>query len=138
MSANTEIVRNAFTSWMNGTGSITSIFADDMQWEIVGHSAASRSYANTRDFIDAVLAPFARRFSTADPFRPRTIRGIYTDDAQNIVIVVWDGRGTTISGTVYANTYAWIMRLANGKVAQGTAFYDSISFNELWETVAEG
>jgi ketosteroid isomerase-like protein len=33
----------------------------------------------------------------------------------------------------YANTYAWIVTLKNGLVVSGTAFYDSISFNKLWE-----
>ena len=32
----------------------------------------------------------------------------------------------------YENSYAWIMRLRDGKVVDGTAFYDSISFNDLW------
>jgi uncharacterized protein len=38
-------------------------------------------------------------------------------------------------GTVYENTYVWIMTLRGGKVVDGTAFYDSIAFNELWQTV---
>jgi hypothetical protein len=29
-----------------------------MTWRIEGHSAASRAYANRREFIDEVLAPF--------------------------------------------------------------------------------
>ncbi len=45
--------------------------------------------------------------------------------------VVWDGEGTTIAGTTYRNTSAWFMTLADGKVINGTAFYDSIAFHEL-------
>jgi uncharacterized protein len=33
-------------------------------------------------------------------------------------------------------TYAWIMKMHDGKVVDGTAFYDSISFNELWTSTA--
>jgi ketosteroid isomerase-like protein len=106
------------------------------QWEIVGHSAASRKYANKQEFIDQVLAPFRARFSIEQPFRPVTIRGIFADDASSTVIVLWDGLGTTRDGTRYDNTYAWFMRLDDGAVIDGTAFYDSISFNELWETVS--
>jgi uncharacterized protein len=47
-----------------------------MTWEIVGHSAASRKYATKQEFIDQVLAPLGARFSTEQPFRPTTIRGI--------------------------------------------------------------
>jgi len=135
MPSNREIVAEAFAAWMNGSGYVTSVFADDMTWEIVGRSAASRKYPNTRRFVDEVLRPFGARFGAGDPFRPVTIRAIYADDEQGTVIVIWDGRGTTTAGTVYENTYAWIMRLSRGKVVDGTAFYDSIAFNELWETV---
>jgi len=129
-------VTEAFEAWSNGTGYITSIFAEDMTWEIVGHSAASRKYANKQQFIDEVLAPFGARFSTEHPFRPVTIRGIYVDDASSTVIVLWDGSGMTSAGTRYDNTYAWFMTFRDGAVVDGTAFYDSISFNELWETVS--
>jgi ketosteroid isomerase-like protein len=44
--------------------------------------------------------------------------------------VIWDGAGTTVVDRTYGNTYAWIMTLNNG---EATAFYDSISFNELWK-----
>jgi uncharacterized protein len=131
-----EIVANAFAAWRDGTGYVTSIFADDMTWEIVGHSAASAKYPNTKAFVDEVLSPFGARFKHDQPFRPTTIRGIYSDDSQSTVIVVWDGQGVTTAGTTYENTYAWIMKLSGGKVVDGIAFYDSISFNELWAKVA--
>jgi ketosteroid isomerase-like protein len=37
-----------------------------------------------------------------------------------------------------ADAFAWFMTLREGKVEDGTAFYDSIAFNELWETVSPG
>ena len=134
MPANREIVTEAFTAWMTGTGYVTSIFADDMTWEITGRSAVSRKYGNTRQFVDEVLQPFAERFSGGEPFRPVAIRAVYNDEEQGTVIVAWDGRGVTTAGDVYENTYAWIMRLDGGKVVDGIAFYDSIAFNELWAT----
>jgi uncharacterized protein len=45
MRSNRDIVTDAFYSWVNGTGYVTSIFADDMTWEITGRSAASKKYA---------------------------------------------------------------------------------------------
>jgi hypothetical protein len=51
------------------------------------------------------------------------------------VIVLWDGRGTANDGKAYENSYAWFMKTRDGKVVDGTAFYDSISFNELWSRV---
>jgi hypothetical protein len=132
MSPNRDIVADAFRRWANGTGYVASIFAADMTWEITGKSAAAGKYASTQQFTDEVLHPFGARFSSGDPFRPVSIRGIYDDEDSSTVIVLWDGRGTTAAGTTYENTYAWFMRLRDGKVVDGTAFYDSIAFGEFW------
>jgi uncharacterized protein len=116
---------------VSGAGYVASVFSSDMNWEIVGHSAVSAKYSSAQEFQEKVLTPFARRFSTSEPFRPMNIRGFCVDG--DIVIVIWDGAGITVAGTTYENTYAWIMTLNNGHVVNGTAFYDSISFNELWK-----
>ena len=131
--ANREVVRRAFESWQHGTGPITDLFAPDMVWRIEGHSAASRQYRTRQEFVDEVLAPFGARFATSEPFRPIEIRSITADG--DTVVVVWDGRGIANDGRPYENSYAWIMRLAGGRVVDGTAFFDSISFNDLWERV---
>jgi uncharacterized protein len=130
---NRTTITAAFGAWLDDGAPITDLFAPEMTWRIEGHSAASRAYANKREFIDEVLAPFAHRFSTSDPFRPVSIRGVYADG--ETVIVLWDGRGTTIENTTYENSYAWFMQMRDGKVIDGTAFYDSISFNDLWAKV---
>jgi ketosteroid isomerase-like protein len=51
------------------------------------------------------------------------------------VIVLWDGRGIAIDGQPYEDSYAWFRTLREGKVIGGTAFYDSISFNDRWAWV---
>ncbi|WP_106814802.1 nuclear transport factor 2 family protein [Microbacterium timonense] len=133
--SNRDIVTTAFDDWAAGRGHVSRIFAPDMTWEIVGRSAAAGRYASARQFVDEVLTPFGRRFGTDDPFRPVAIRGVYVDDDTDTVIVLWEGRGTTVDGTVYENTYAWVMRLADGLVVDAIAFFDSIAFDELWNTV---
>lgn len=135
MQSNRQIVADTFAAWAAGTGYVTDIFAPDMRWEIVGRSAASRTYDSARRFVDEVLRPFGARFPADRPFRPVNVRAIYADDEQSTVAVVWDGEGTTTAGTIYRNTYAWFLTLRDGKVVNGVAFYDSIAFNELWETV---
>jgi uncharacterized protein len=128
-----DIIRRAFDAWRRGAGPITDVFAPDMAWRIEGHSAASKEYSSKQEFIDEVLVPFGARFTASEPFRPVTIRAIYADD--DTVIVVWDGRGIANDGQPYENSYVWIMKLTDGKVVDGTAFYDSISFNDLWARV---
>jgi uncharacterized protein len=131
--ANRQTIRAAFDAWRDGTGTVNDVFAPEMVWRIEGHSLASKEYRNKQQFIDEVLAPFGARFSSSDPFRPTTIRSVYADG--DTVIVLWDGRGTAKDGRPYENSYAWFMKLRDGKVIDGTAFYDSISFNDLWTRV---
>jgi ketosteroid isomerase-like protein len=130
---NREIVTAAFDDWSAGRGHVSRIFADDMTWEITGRSAVAGRYSSAQEFIDGVLTPFARRFPADAPFRPITIRGIHADDSTDTVVVVWDGRGITTTGKTYENTYAWVMRMQEGLVVDGTAFFDSIAFDDLWE-----
>jgi uncharacterized protein len=132
--ANRETIRRAFQAWQEGTSHITDVFAPELVWRIEGHSVASREYATKQEFIDEVLAPFGARFSAGERFRPATIRSIHADG--DTVIVLWDGRGIANDGLPYENTYAWFMTLRDGAVVDGTAFYDSISFNDLWARVA--
>ncbi|HTW06438.1 MAG TPA: hypothetical protein VME46_02955 [Acidimicrobiales bacterium] len=129
------IVEEAFNEWMNGASYISRLFAPHMTWEIVGRSAVSARYGSAKEFIANVLEPFGQRFSASEPFRPVKIRGTYADGPT--VIVLWDGAGTTISGTTYENTYAWALTLDQGLIVDGVAFYDSIAFNELWEIAPE-
>lgn len=131
--ANREIVRRAFEAWQQGIAPITDLLAEDMVWRVEGHSVVSREYANRQQFIDEVLVPFGARFSRGESFRPVRIRSIHAD--ADTVIVVWDGRGMANDGQPYENSYAWIMRLEDGAVVDGTAFFDSISFNDLWARV---
>jgi len=105
-----------------------------MIWRIEGHSVASKVYANKQEFVDEVLSPFGARFTSEDPFRPIKIRSIYADG--DTVIVLWDGRGLAVDGQAHENGYAWFVQLRDGLVIDGTAFYDSISFNALWARVS--
>lgn len=132
--ANREMIRRAFEAWQQGKGAVTDVFAPDMVWRIEGRSAESKEYPNKRAFIDEVLAPFAARFQgSSEPFRPVRIRSILADGPT--VVVIWDGHGVAKDGRAYDNSYAWVMVLKDGKVVDGTAFYDSIAFNEFWSRV---
>ncbi|HEX4386051.1 MAG TPA: hypothetical protein VH083_24000 [Myxococcales bacterium] len=35
----------------------------------------------------------------------------------------------------FDDSYTWIMAMKDGLVVDGTAFYDSIAFNEFWDRV---
>ena len=130
---NRRRIRQAFEAWQSGSAPITDVFAPEMTWKIEGHSMVSRAYGTKQEFVDKVLVPFGARFATGERFRPVTIRSIHADG--DTVIVLWDGRGIANDGRPYENSYVWFMKLREGLVVDGTAFYDSISFNDLWSRV---
>jgi uncharacterized protein len=120
----------AFRDWQNGIGNITDLFADNLVWTIKGHSLASKTYYSKKEFVDEVLRPFAARFS--ERFRPVSTH-VYVDG--DTAIVLWEGEGIRVDGKPYKNSYAWFMRYQDGLVVEATAFYDSLSFNQLWAEV---
>ncbi|WBB68012.1 nuclear transport factor 2 family protein [Micromonospora sp. WMMD812] len=134
MTANRDIVARAFADWSAGTGAISDIFAPRMRWEVVGNSVVAGTYHSADDFLTQAMRPFNARFDPDSPYRPVNLRAIYEDADANTVVAVFDGAGVTRDGSTYENTYAWILTFSDGKVVDGTAFFDSLAFNELWKT----
>ncbi|MEU7825976.1 nuclear transport factor 2 family protein [Catellatospora sp. NPDC049111] len=126
-------VAAAFDAWQRGTAPITDVFAPEMTWRIEGQTLVSQEFGSRQEFIDKVLAPFGARMSTTEPFRPVRVQAVICDG--NDVVVLWDGRGTANDGKPYENTYAWFLKMKDGKVVDGTAMFDSIAFNDLWNRV---
>ncbi|MFG3422945.1 nuclear transport factor 2 family protein [Micromonospora sp. NPDC048063] len=133
MATNRDIVSRALANWSAGTGAISDILAPDVRWEIVGNSAVSRTYHGVDDFVTQALRPFDARFRPESPYRPVRVRALYEDPDANTVIAVFDGTGVTVAGTTHDSTVAWFLTFRDGKVADGTAFFDSIAFNEVWK-----
>ena len=77
-----------------------------------------------------MLASFGARFAEGERFRPVRIHALCADG--DTVIVRWDGHGVANDGIPYDNSYAWFMTLRDGLVVDGTAYFDSIAFDELW------
>jgi ketosteroid isomerase-like protein len=129
---NKAIVQDGFNAWKAGTGSPYDLLADDANWTIVGHSAASKTYPSKEAFISEVIPPFNARMKVG--LKP-TIRNMYAEG--DTVIVFFDASGTARDGQTYANTYAWFLDLRDGKIVKAFAFFDSVVFNDLWQRVAE-
>jgi uncharacterized protein len=127
---NKAVVQASFDAWKAGTGSPYDLLADDANWTIVGHSAASKTYPSKNAFLSEVIRPFNARMSTG--LKP-TIRSIYAEG--NTVIIFFDANGTARDGKPYSNTYAWLLDMRNDKVVRAFAFFDSVVFNDFWERV---
>ncbi len=133
--SNKKKVEAVLTAWSQGTNdALFQLFADDIRWTIVGHSLISGTYVGKPELTAKVNTPFAARFSkSTEKFRPVRIHGVYGDG--DMVIAHFDGRGVANDGQVYANSYAWFLRMVGGRVVEATAFYDSVAFNDLWRRV---
>ncbi|MGO9707462.1 MAG: nuclear transport factor 2 family protein [Polyangiaceae bacterium] len=128
---NLELIAGAFEKWKRGTGGPFDLLAPEAQWTIVGNSSVSKTYPNKKAFMDAVIVPFNARMSS--PLVPH-MRGLYAD--ADMVIALFDAAATVRDGKPYRNTYSWFMRMAQGRVVEVTAFFDSVEFNDFWARVA--
>ncbi len=77
-----------------------------------------------------VIRQFNARLAV--PLKP-TVREIYADG--DTVIVFFDGEATARDGVPYRNTYTWFLTFADNRIVKGTAFFDSIAFDDLWRRV---
>jgi uncharacterized protein len=128
---NRQLVAEAFERWRTGTGTVFELLAPDARWEIVGHSTVSGMYESKDAFMTQVIEPFGERVSR--PLIP-SVRKIYADG--DSVVALFDGESIATDGAPYRNTYAWFLRMHDGKIVDAVAFYDSVDFNEFWARVA--
>lgn len=129
--ANRKTVEAAFEAWNAGTGGPYDLLAEEASWTIVGQSVASKTYPNRESFMSEVIRPFNARMS--EPLKP-TVRDIITEGDK--VVIFFDAAGVAKDGKPYVNTYAWFWTMADGKVVQAHAFFDSVVFNDFWSRVA--
>ena len=128
--ANRAAVAQSFEAWRTGTGSPYDLLAEDARWTITGNSAAARTYPSREAFLSEVIRPFnARMQSRLIP----TIHRLYAEG--DTVIAHFDASGTARDGRPYANTYAWILQMRQGRIVRAQAFFDSIAFDDLWRRV---
>ena len=129
---NRQRVANGFEAWAKGTGSPYDLLAEDASWTITGNSMAARTYPTKEAFMSEVIRPFNARMQTR--LIP-TVRKLYAEG--DTVIAFFDAKGTARDGKPYANTYAWILEMSDGKIVRANAFFDSIAFDDFWKRVPE-
>ena len=128
---NKAAVQAKFDAWAAGAGSPFELLADDATWTIEGRSAASRTYPSKAAFLREVIEPFNARLSVG--LKP-TVRSL-TAEADRVVIL-FDASGTARDGRPYVNSYAWFFRMRGGRVVVANAFYDALTFDDLWSRLS--
>ena len=127
---NKKLIQDVLAAWGRGDGgAFFNILADDVRWTVIGSCPVSRTYTSKQEFFEGATKPLSAKL--AGPIQP-TVRNIIAEGDQ--VVLQWDGKATTKSGKPYNNSYCWVMRIADGKVKEGTAYIDTELVSELWKS----
>ena len=94
--------------------------ADDFTWRIIGSTAWSGEYVGKTEVRERLLKPLYAQFTAPSRITPTRI---LADD--DYVVVECQGDATTLSGVRYANTYCFVIRMANGQMREMTEYMDT-------------
>lgn len=126
---NKKLLEDAFAKWARGDGgAFFALLADDVRWTVIGSTPVSRTYMSKREFQEGAVQPLGTKL--AGGIQPK-VRDIIAEGDR--VALQWDGRGTAKNGTIYNQTYCWVMRFENGTVREGTAYLDTELITQIWK-----
>jgi uncharacterized protein (TIGR02246 family) len=126
---NKKLIQDAFTAWARGDGNaFFNLLAEDVRWTVIGSTPVSRTYPSRDAFVEGAVKPLTAKL--AGPIVP-TVRDIIAEGDK--VVLQWEGRSSGKNGTIYHQTYCWVMRMADGKVAEGTAYLDTELITQIWQ-----
>jgi ketosteroid isomerase-like protein len=126
---NKKLIQDAFTAWARGDGmAFFNLLAADVRWTVIGSTPVSRTYTSREAFVEGAAKPLSSKL--AGPIVP-TVRDIIAEGDK--VVLQWEGRSSGKNGTIYHQTYCWVMRIADGKVCEGTAYLDTELVTQIWK-----
>jgi ketosteroid isomerase-like protein len=129
MAENKKLIQDAFTAWARGDGmAFFNLLAADVHWTVIGSTPVSRTYPSREAFVEGAIKPLSGKL--AGPIVP-TVRDIIAEGDK--VVLQWEGRSSGKNGTIYHQTYCWVMRMADGKVCEGTAYLDTELVSQIWK-----
>ncbi len=122
MAENKQAVRHNFEQLANGNGApLLDSLADDVQWTIIGTTSLSKTFNGKQDVIDGLLVPFGAALVDGHIH-------IHVDNMLgegDFVVVQGRGEAMTKRGVAYNNTYCWVYRFWDGKIASITEYLDT-------------
>lgn len=119
---NKRIVRNNFEGLAKGNGApLLESLADDVQWTIIGTSVLSRTFDGKQAVIEGLLVPF--REALVDGHIHIHVDNLVAEG--DYVVVQGHGEAMTKRGVAYNNTYCWVYRFRDGRIAALTEYLDT-------------
>ena len=118
---NRQLITEAFVAWATGDSRpFFRLVADDVRWTVIGSTPVSATFPSRAAFVAGATGPLSERL--AEPIRA-TVQRVLADGDH--VVVQWEGRSASRSGKPYHQTYCWVLRLADGKIVEATAYLDT-------------
>lgn len=128
---NRQIVTEAFDRWQAGTGNFfNDVLSSDVVWTIEGSGPYAGTLRGQKELVDRAVRPLTARL--ASPVRPVS-KTVWADGEH--VIIRWHGETTAADGRPYTNTYAWILRMEDGKVVEVNAFLDLARYEDVFRRI---
>ena len=101
-------------------GPFIAAMADDFVWRITGSTAWSGAYVGKADVLERLIKPLRGQFTAPNSL---TLSRIIAEG--DYVVAECRGNATTLAGELYANTYCFVIRVADGKLRELTEYMDT-------------
>jgi len=118
--ANKQLLQEIFAALgQSNSRPLVDAMADDFRWTMVGSNKWAKTYAGKQAVIGELFAALRRKMDRVTTIAHRFIA------EGDLVVVEARGANTTKVGLPYCNTYCFVFRLADGKLAEVTEYMDS-------------
>ena len=116
-----RIVEQAFAETAKGNGRpFIDMLADDVEWEIIGTTDWSRTFAGKRSVVADLLRPLNDQFEG-----PNTVVATRVIADGDVVVVEGRNLSTTKRGAPYPNRYCWVFEMRGGQAVRVTEYCDT-------------
>jgi ketosteroid isomerase-like protein len=96
------------------------LLADDIRWTNIGTTAFSGTFKGKAELQEKLLEPL---FGLLKQGIRTTVHRLVAE--KDHVVAQTSGMAETRDGRPYNNTYCWVIRLRNGKIAEVTEYMDT-------------
>jgi uncharacterized protein len=127
--SNRSLIANIWLAMAQGDGApFVAAMSEDFIWRMTGRTAWSGVYSGKAHAHGRMLKALFAQFAT--PYRSHAKRILADGD---FVVVEHQGEVTTRRGRAYNNTYCFVIRMRDGKMAELTEYFDSALVDECLE-----
>ena len=118
---NKKIVQHFYQSGNQGDmETCFSLIANDIVWTNMGTTAISGTYTGKTELMEKLLGPLFGQLKQGIHMEAHLLvaEGDY-------VVAQTSGSAETLDGRPYNNSYCWVIRMKDGKLAEVTEFLDT-------------